>query len=470
MEQKNNNLVMGMSVFGSIFFIFGFATTFIITMTAPVKAIFGLSEFEAQLLSSAFFITYPIMSIPTGRLINKIGYKWTVILGLLLMGIGSFAFVPAAKGEILAMFYAATFILATGVVFLQVAANPYVTALGPESSASSRLNLTQALNSVATMVAPWLIGVVIFKGLNLPALAINASESEQLTHSKLAEVYGSEVAQRIPIPFIIMALIVIAVAIILFTIKLPSIVSENKGGEKKSIWKYPHVLLGAFAIFAYVGAEVGNAGLIINYLQVGSLKLSAEMASTYAAIYWGGAMVGRFFGSIMFSDMKNSPKKFTYIALILVLAVVSGSFVTDWNWNIGLIFAGIAFINFLFMQIGRGKAARTLAIFALIAASLGLITTFSTGSIALWTVISIGLFNSIMFPNIFSLAVKDLDKAELSGASGLINALIIGGAIIPPIMGKIADTAGYTWAFLVPAICYIYIFYYAVSGSFIRRA
>jgi FHS family L-fucose permease-like MFS transporter len=136
-NQTSNNL--GLGVFGTIFFIFGFATTFIITMTAPVKAIFGLSEFEAQLLSSAFFITYPIMSIPTGQLINKIGYKWTVILGLLLMGIGSLTFVPAAQGQIQSLFYVATFILATGVVFLQVAANPYVTALGPESSASSRL-------------------------------------------------------------------------------------------------------------------------------------------------------------------------------------------------------------------------------------------------------------------------------------------------------------------------------------------
>jgi FHS family L-fucose permease-like MFS transporter len=457
MDSKKNYTV-GMTTFGAIFFIFGFATTFIITMTAPVKAVFGLSEFEAQLLSSAFFITYPIMSIPTGRLINKIGYKWTVILGLLLMGIGSITFVPAAKGAIQSLFYVATFILATGVVFLQVAANPYVTALGPESSASSRLNLTQALNSVATMVAPWLIGIAIFKGLDLPALATAAQE----------KAYGMEVAERIPVPFIIMALIVIAVAIVLFTIKLPVITSEKKEGEQKSIWKYPHVLLGAFGIFAYVGAEVGNAGLLVNYIKGTSTSINAEMASTYAAIYWGGAMVGRFFGSLMFSDMKNGGKKMMYVALILVLALVSGAFVTEWNWNIGLIFTGIALLNFLFMQIGRGKAARTLAIFALVAASLDLVTTFTTGQVALWTVVSIGLFNSIMFPNIFSLAVRGLDGDEMAPASGLINALILGGAIIPPIMGSIADTAGYSWAFIVPAICYLYIFFYAVKGHKMR--
>lgn len=446
-EQKNNNLVVGLSVFGAIFFIFGFATTFIVTLSAPVREIFNLSEFQAQLLSSAFFIAYPIMSIPTGKLIDRIGYKWTVISGLVLMALGSFIYIPAASIPSFPVFLIGTFVLATGVVFLQVAANPYVTAIGPESTASSRLNLTQALNSIATMIAPWLISIAIFKGLEFPADAATAAE-------------------RVPLPFIIMGVIVLLVAIAIFTIKLPPIKSEKS--EKKSIWKYPHVVLGAIAIFMYVGAEVGNAGLIVNYLK-NSVGMLPEEASTYAAIYWGGAMIGRFFGSFMFSDMPAS-KKFTYALPVLVLALISGSFVTDWNWTIGITFTGIAVANFIIMQIGQGKAARTLATFALVAALLDIATSFTTGPFALWTIISIGLFNSIMFPNIFSLAVKDLDKGELSGASGLINALILGGAIIPPIMGGIADSFGYTWAFLVPAVCYLYIFYYAVSGSKIRRA
>lgn len=447
MEQKSNSLVVGMSVFGAIFFIFGFATTFIITLSAPVKEIFTLSEFEAQLLASAFFIAYPIMSIPTGKLIDRIGYKWTVIAGLILMAVGSFIYVPAAKLPSFPIFLFGTFVLATGVVFLQVAANPYVTAIGAPETASSRLNLTQALNSIATMVAPWLISIAIFKGLQFPQDAPVA-------------------ADRVPLPFIAMGVIVLIVAVAIFTIKLPVIKVE--AGEKKSIWNYPHVVLGAIAIFTYVGAEVGNAGLIINYLK-NSLGMAPEMASTYAAIYWGGAMVGRFFGSFMFSDMKYS-KKLTYAAPVLVLAFVAGSFVTDWNWTIGLTFAIVALINFFIMQVGRGKAARTLAVFALVAALLDITTTFTTGSVALWTVISIGLFNSIMFPNIFSLAVKDLDNAHLSGASGLINALIIGGAIIPPLMGGVADNFGYTFAFIVPAFCYAYIFFYAVKGSSIRRS
>ena len=451
MEQKNNNLAVGMSVFGAIFFIFGFATTFIITLSAPVKEIFGLSEFGAQLLSSAFFIAYPIMSIPTGKLIDKIGYKWTVIAGLILMALGSFIYIPAAEIPSFPIFLFGTFILATGVVFLQVAANPYVTAIGPERTASSRLNFTQALNSVATMIAPWLISVAIFKGLEFP---------------RDVEV----AANRVPLPFIIMGVFVILVAIAIYAIKLPVIVSEKK--EKKSIWQYPHVVLGAIGIFAYVGAEVGNAGLLVNYLKTierGGILMTAEMASTYAAIYWGGAMIGRFYGSFMFSE-KTFSQKLTYLLPVLALAFVAGSFVTGWNWTIGATFTGAALINFVIMVFGRGKAARSLAIFALVAALLDLTTTFTGGDIALWTVISIGLFNSIMFPNIFSLAVKDLDNAELSGASGLINALIVGGAIIPPIMGGISDSFGYTWAFIVPALCYAYIFFYAIKGSTIRKA
>jgi FHS family L-fucose permease-like MFS transporter len=356
------------------------------------------------------------------------------------------------------VFLFGTFILATGVVFLQVSANPYVTAIGPEKTSSSRLNLTQALNSVATMIAPWLISVAIFKGLDLPG-----DDSLITTDQALAA------ADKVPLPFIIMGLAVILVAFAIMSIKLPPIQTEKK--EKKSIWKYPHVVLGAVAIFAYVGAEVGNAGLLVNYLKTierGGMLMSAEMASTYAAIYWGGAMIGRFYGSFMFSE-KTFSQKLTYLLPVLALAFVAGSFVTGWNWTIGATFTGAALVNFVIMVFGRGKAARSLAIFALAAALLDIATTFAGGDIALWTVISIGLFNSIMFPNIFALAVKDLDNAELSGASGLINALIVGGAIIPLLMGGVADNFGYTWAFLVPAFCYLYIFYYAVKGSSIRK-
>lgn len=447
MEQKQSNYGLGMSVIGSIFFIFGFATTFIITLSGKVKDIFELTEFRAQLLSFAFFITYFFISIPIGLYIKKIGYKNALIIGLLLMAAGSFLFFPAAKAVSYPLFLAATFVLATGVVFLQTAANPYVAALGPQSSAGGRLNLTQALNSIATMIAPWIIAVFIFKGT-----------SDML--DKVAK------AQTVQMPFIIMGVIVVLVALAIFMIKLPE-VGTSAVQQRKSIWGRPHVLLGALGIFFYVGAEVGTGGLIMNYLK-STMNMDPGVAGKYVAIYWGGAMVGRFFGSIMLSNIQSNAKKYTYVVLVLLLALVSGSFVTDWNWNIGLVFMAIAVGNFLFMQLGSGIEHRTLAVFAVTAAGLALITAFTTGNIAMWTVVSIGMFNSIMFPNIFTLAVKDLDQGELSTASGIINTLICGGAIIPLIMGKIADMSGYSWAFIVPAVCYLYIFYFAINGSKIR--
>lgn len=449
MEERHTNYKLGMSVIGSIFFIFGFATTFIITLSGKVKDIFELTEFKAQLLSFSFFIAYLILSIPIGLYIKKIGYKSALIAGLLLMAVGSFLFFPAAKIPSFGLFLTATFVLASGVVFLQTAANPYVTALGSEESAGGRLNLVQALNSIATMVAPWIIAVFVFKG----------------TSEMLDKV---QKAQTVQMPFIIMGIIVVLVAIAIFLTKLPE-VGGGSVEQRKSVWNHPHVLLGALGIFFYVGAEVGTGGLILNYLKT-TMTMDPEVAGKYVAIYWGGAMVGRFFGSIMLSNMTDQIRKYLYVVLVLILALVSGSFVTGWSWNIGLIFMVVAIANFILMQLGKGNAGRSLAVFALCAALLALVTSFTTGDIALWAVVSIGMFNSIMFPNIFTLAVKDLDPGELSTASGIINTLICGGAIIPLVMGKVADVSGYSWAFIVPAVCYLYIFFYAVKGSKLRSA
>jgi FHS family L-fucose permease-like MFS transporter len=463
MEQKKSTNSLGLAVIGSMFFIFGFATTFIITLSAKVKVVFTLSEFEAQLITSAFFIAYPLLSIPSGYIIKRIGYKTSLIAGLVLMAAGSFLFFPAASIPSYLLFLVATFVLASGVVMLQVAANPYATALGPSETASGRLNMVQALNSIATMVAPWVIAVVVFKG------------AEEMLDAAAS-------AQTVKMPFVVMGILVLIIALIILALKLPEIASETGGEVRKSIWKYPHVLLGALGIFAYVGAEVGNASLIVNYLRqlvFGPEKgqLSIEVASRFAAIYWGGAMVGRFFGAVMLSDIKSAIRKYMFIAGILVLALFAGAFVTGgyssagayaWNWKYGAFFLIIALFNVVIMQIGAGKDTRTLAVFAGVAALLALTTALTTGQVALWTVVSIGFFNSIMFPNIFSLGVKDLQKGELSKASGIINTLILGGAIIPLIMGKIADNAGYTWAFIVPAVCYLYILFFALKGSQIR--
>lgn len=425
---------------GMIFFLFGFVTTFNITLADKFKAVFELSNFQAQLVNGAFFFTYFLLAFTAGGIIKKIGYKGGVILGLILVAAGSFLFFPAAKMLSFPFFLFAIFIMAGGVVFLQTAANPYVTALGPSASASGRLNLTQALNSIATYIAPLVAGLFIFK--SAAEAALNTAENVPTT------------------PFLIIGIVVIIIAIAIYFLKLPEI--STQGVEKKSVWKYPHVVLGALGIFCYVGAEVGTAAMLQRYFQE-ALGIANTQAAMMIALYWGGAMVGRFYGSFMLSDVKES-KKYIYTVLVLLLALFVGWFVRK-EITDGLIFAGIAFVNYLAMRLGKGNASRSLAVFGLIAALLLVVVMLAGGPIILWLGLSVGFFNSIMFPNIFTLGVEGLDKGELSMASGLINTLIVGGAVIPVLMGLIADSMGVRFAFILPILCYLYIVFFALVGS-----
>jgi FHS family L-fucose permease-like MFS transporter len=442
MTEQKSTQTAGMAFMGMIFFLFGFVTTFNITLADKFKAVFELSNFEAQLVNGAFFLTYFVLSFAAGGIIKRIGYKGGVILGLLLVGLGSFLFFPAAKALSFPFFLFAIFIMAGGVVFLQVAANPYVTALGPHETASGRLNLTQAMNSIATYLAPIIAGVFVFKT------------------SAEAALSAREAANSVPGPFIIIAIIVIVIAVAVYLLKLPHI--ETKGVERKSVWQHPHVILGAVAIFCYVGAEVGSAAMLQRYFQV-DLGIAQTEAAMMIALYWGGAMVGRFYGSFMLSDVKES-RKYLYAVLVLALAMFVGWFVR-YKVTDGLIFAAIALINYFAMRLGRGNASRSLAVFALIAAALLIVVMAISAPVILWVGLSIGFFNSIMFPNIFTLGVSGLDKGELSMASGLINSLIVGGAVIPVLMGIIADATQVRFAFIVPIICYIYIIFFALVGS-----
>ncbi len=429
-----------MAFMGMIFFLFGFVTTFNITLADKFKAVFELSNFQAQLVNGAFFFTYFLLAFTAGGIIKKIGYKGGVILGLILVAVGSFLFFPAAKMLSFPFFLFAIFIMAGGVVFLQTAANPYVTALGPSASASGRLNLTQALNSIATYIAPLVAGLFIFK--SAAEAALNTAENVPTA------------------PFLIIGIVVIIIAVAIYFLKLPEI--STQGVEKKSVWKYPHVVLGALGIFCYVGAEVGTAAMLQRYFQE-ALGIANTQAAMMIALYWGGAMVGRFYGSFMLSDVKES-KKYIYTVLVLLLALFVGWFVRK-EITDGLIFAGIAFVNYLAMRLGRGNASRSLAVFGLIAALLLVVVMLAGGPIILWLGLSVGFFNSIMFPNIFTLGVEGLDKGELSMASGLINTLIVGGAVIPVLMGLIADSMGVRFAFILPILCYLYIVFFALVGS-----
>ncbi|MBP1674328.1 MAG: transporter [Bacteroidetes bacterium] len=440
MTEQKNTQTAGMAFMGMIFFLFGFVTTFNITLADKFKAVFELSNFEAQLVNGAFFFTYFVLSFAAGGIIKKLGYKGGVILGLLLVAMGSFLFFPAAKALSFPFFLFAIFIMAGGVVFLQTAANPYVTALGPSETASGRLNLTQALNSIATYLAPILAGLFVFK--TAADAALNAAENVPTT------------------PFLIIAIVVIIIAIAIYFLKLPEI--STQGVERKSVWKYPHVVLGAVGIFCYVGAEVGTAAMLQRYFQE-ALDMARNDAAMMIALYWGGAMVGRFYGSFMLSNVERS-KKYLYTVLVIALALFVGWFVRK-EITDGLIFAGIALVNYLAMQLGRGNASRSLAVFGIIASLLLVVVMSVGGSVILWVGLSVGFFNSIMFPNIFALGVEGLDKGELSMASGLINTMIVGGAVVPVLMGLVADGLGVRFAFILPIICYLYIVFFALVGS-----
>jgi len=440
MTEQKNTQTAGMMFMGMIFFLFGFVTTFNITLADKFKSVFELSNFQAQLVNGAFFFTYFVLSFAAGGIIKKIGYKGGVILGLLLVAVGSFLFFPAAKAISFPFFLFAIFIMAGGVVFLQVAANPYVTALGPSETASGRLNLTQALNSIATYLAPILAGLFVFK--TAANAALNAAESIPTA------------------PFLIIAIVVIIIAIAIYLLKLPEI--STQGVERKSVWKHPHVVLGAVGIFCYVGAEVGSAAMLQRYFQE-ALQMARNDAAMMIALYWGGAMVGRFYGSFMLSNVEKS-KKYLYTVLVLLLALFVGWFVRK-EITDGLIFAGIALVNYLAMQLGKGNASRSLAVFGIIAALLLVVVMSVSGPVILWVGLSIGFFNSIMFPNIFALGVEGLDKGELSMASGLINTMIVGGAVVPVLMGLMADGVGVRFAFILPILCYLYIVFFALVGS-----
>lgn len=464
MTQQKNTLGVGMAFMASIFFIFGFITNFNIAMKDQVQLAFdlktlypGWENFLSQLVNFVFFVAYACFSFLCGGIIKKIGYKSGVVVGLVLVALGSFMFFPAIAILSYPMFLLAVFVMASGVVFLQTAANPYVAILGSQETAPARLNLVQALNGVACTIAPFLAGILV---LAPAVLALNSGASP------------AEAAKFVQMPFLIIGSIVVLIAIGIAFIKLPHIAGDETI-PSKSVYKKPQVWLGALGIFFYVGAEVGTAGQIAPYLK--SSGFSLDVAVKLSAIYWGGAMVGRFFGSILLSTLSSS-KKYQYSAFVMVFAffvgwfitsasVTNGQFVFESQLINGLIFLGIAVTNFLLMMLGKGKANIALAIFATVNLLLIFAAFIMPATFGMWCLLSIGFFNSIMFPNIFSLGVKDLDPSEMPLASGIINTLIVGGAVIPLLMGALTDVLSARGALLIPIICYAYIVFFALKGS-----
>jgi MFS transporter, FHS family, L-fucose permease len=403
--------VAAMAMVTTLFFFWGFVTVLNDILVPHLKSIFDLNYAKVMLIQFAFFSAYFIFSIPSAKLVDAIGYKKTMVTGLFTMGAGALLFIPAASAASFPLFLVALMTLAAGITALQVAANPYVAVLGPPETASSRLNLTQAFNSLGTTIGPYLGGLLILNA-NFKA----TGETRQMSADVL-QAYRVQEASSVKLPYLVIGLALIIFGIIIAMFKLPDIpgaARHSGSGVKASLWKYRQLVFGTIGIFVYVGAEVSIGSFLINYFgqpEIGSLPEFA--AAKYVTYYWGGAMVGRFIGSAILQKVKTGT--------VLALAAIT-------------------------------------------ACALVCISMLTTGHIAMWSIIAVGLFNSIMFPSIFTLGIAELGPLTGDG-SGMMVMAIVGGAILPLLQGVLADRIGIHHAFIIPAICYLYILYYALWGS-----
>ncbi len=419
----------------TLFFLWGFITVLVDSLIPRIRELFTLTYFQAGLVQFAFFGAYFLVSIPAGYLLSKIGYKKGIVLGLLTMAVGCLLFYPAANYRVFEVFMLAYFVLASGITILQVAANPYVTVLGTEDGASSRLNLSQAFNSLGTTIAPaigamFLLSDKIKTEKEITALTGVAKES-----------YLAAEAAAVHTPFFSIAAFIIVLALVFLFVNLPKLMHHAPKEGYRTLWQFRSLKMGAIGIFVYVGAEVAIGSYLVNYFI--DMKLAAQIlqsdwmrvlsesilqqplaeVSEYSIVgafvmfYWGGAMVGRFIGAYLTS-------------------VVS--------------------------------PAQVLKYFALSAIVLIVISINTTGFVAMWSILGVGLFNSIMFPTIFALALEGLEDLKPQ-ASGILCTMIVGGAIIPPLYGFLTDLYGFKAALILVLFCYAYIMRYARYKSVIRE-
>jgi MFS transporter, FHS family, L-fucose permease len=468
----------------TLFFMWGFLTCLNDILVPHLKSIFDLNYFKVMLIQFAFFGAYFIFSIPSAKIVDWIGYQRSMVAGLLTMGLGAFLFVPAASVPSYPLFLAALIVLAAGITCLQVAANPYVTVLGKPETASSRLNLTQAFNSLGTFLAPF------FGGLFILTAARKIEEVRAMTPDAL-QAYRLHEAATVKMPYVGLGIALVLLAIAIGSFKLPKIEhAQHHLGEKvnDSIWKHPNLVFGAIAIFVYVGAEVSIGSFLVNYFSQPEIGgLTEKVAASFVAFYWGGAMLGRFIGSNFLGGAKAK-----YMALVtaITIALILLSYpiqsqmppgyqpgVPNLTWLAWLLVAGRPLFVLVAVAAAAiavtaalrgGKASANtgilLGICAISTSALVAISMLTNGHVALWSIILVGFFNSIMFPSIFTLGVAELGPLTGDG-SGILIMAIVGGAIIPLSQGWIADRIGIHHAFFLPVICYLYILYFALSGS-----
>jgi len=453
----------------TLFFLWGFITCMNDILIPYLKKVFELNYAQAMLVQLAFFgayfigsLLYFFISSAFGDPINKIGYRKGIVIGLLLSAIGCLLFYPAAHMHLYGFFLAALFILGLGFTILQIAANPYVAILGSPETASSRLNLSQGFNSFGTTIAPIVGGYLVFHLFAKWGTPLLTNSGTRV----LTEGGTTVSASSVQIPYLIFAGVFVLMALVFAFSHLPRIEAEEVKSDGGSALKYRHLVLGIIAIFFYVGSEVAIGSTIINYLN--DLAGYAEMeAKLFLAFYWGGAMIGRFIGAISLNGMPNNIKKYLWMivaALVGFVVIYSAGYLeSGLDIQRVLWFFALMAVNFGAFMLGRSKPARTLAIFCLFIITLLLITVFSTGELALWAIIGIGLFNSIMWSNIFTLAIDKLGKYTSQGSSLLVMA-ILGGALIPPFLGIVADQTGLQMSYLILIIPYAYLAYYGFKG------
>jgi MFS transporter, FHS family, L-fucose permease len=387
-----------------LFFIWGFSTVIVDTLIPRLKAMFDLSYTEVMLSQFAFFMSYFIFSLPAAALLDRIGYFRCIVTGLVVMAAGGLMFSPAASLGVFPLFLVALFVMATGITLLQVAANPLIANLGDQKTESSRLTLAQAFNSFGTWLAPR-VGAAVILSSSLSTPDPKTAPPDVLEAARVAQ------AHAVQLPFVTIAVILLLLAAVFWTIRNrtdvpPTAPSASQHSGIALLKAHPALALGAISIFVYVGSEVTVGSIMTNYLMLPTtLGRSAHDAADMVSYYWGGAMVGRFLGSFILRYF---------------------------------------------------QPAKVVATFAVIAALLALTSMMSGGWLAAGTIISIGLFNSIMFPTIFAMAIGGLGEDTPKGSDILCMA-IVGGAILPPLAGSVADRFGLEMALLVPAAGYLWI-------------
>ena len=408
--------VRAMSIATMLFFMWGFLTCLNDILIPHLKGIFDLNYAQAMLVQFCFFSSYFIFALPSGKLVEWVGYKQAMVVGLLVMAAGAFLFLPASTAASFGLFLSALIILAAGITCLQVAANPYVTVLGKPETASSRLNLTQAFNSLGTFLAPF------FGGLFILSAAPKAIEEIRAMAPDVLQAYRLHEAATVKTPYVGLGIALVVLAIAIGSFKLPTIEhAQHKVGEKvnDSIWKHPNLIFGAIGIFVYVGAEVSIGSFLVNYFSQPNIgNMTEKAAALYVAFYWGGAMIGRFCGAGITQKLRAGP---------------------------------------------------VLGVAAVVACCLVITSMTTFGHVAMWSIILVGLFNSIMWPNIFALGLAELGRLTNLGSSLLVMG-VLGAALIPLLQGFVADKIGIHHAFFLPALCYVYICYYGFKGSKVRHA